>query len=87
MSPSEAHFFIYTQDKIKANEARRQYEVMRLQTLYLLKPYQDSKRPSPTAEKLMPFPWDKKQLVEIDPADWTEERFKEAERRYRITKA
>jgi hypothetical protein len=86
LTPAEARLFIYTKDEIIRRERQHDYDVMRKLAFHNSLPYHP-KNSNITEEKFMPFPWDKKQLVKIDPADWTEERFREAERRYRITKA
>lgn len=86
MNISEAHFFIYTQDNIVLQERKHDYEVMRKLAFKNSIPYQ-KENSTLTEERFMPFSWDKKKVVDIDPANFTEEKFLEAERRYKIKKS
>ncbi len=77
MSPLEAHFFMYTQDRIIFEQRKHEYEVMRLQTFHINRAHQDFKKghirkPS----DLIPMPWDNDlPEFEINPENYTEDAF------------
>lgn len=81
LTPGEAHFFIYTKDKIVFEERKHDYEVMRRQTRVLASPYL-KKNSNPTEEEFMPFSWDKGRVVSVIPELLTPEAWAAADARY-----
>ncbi|WP_192820169.1 hypothetical protein [Rufibacter sp. LB8] len=83
MTPKEAEPFIYMQDKIIYEEYKRNADLLRLQTYYIVAPHvkfkeANIKKPS----DLINYPWDKKLVITIKLEDYTEDKFIELEKRY-----
>lgn len=56
MDFQQAHFFLYTKDKLTQRKYRDQAELVRLQTFILMQPHLTKKINKPS--DLMPFEWD-----------------------------
>lgn len=82
LSPAEAHFFIYTRDRIIFEDRKHDYELMRHQTFLLLSPYLDSKSRIKKPSDLITFEWESNNQAQINPADFTEDAFQLAEKKY-----
>lgn len=78
MCPYQGHHFLYTMDRIIFDNRKHEYEVMRMQTFYLLQPHLDLKKGNVTRPSdLMSFQWDAESIkkIELDPENFTEDSF------------
>lgn len=87
LCPAEAHFFIYTKDKIVFEERKHEYELVRLHAFYTLSPHFDKKKNTiKKPSDLLPFPWDQVKIVPLNLEEYTEEAFKKLDEKYKNPK-
>jgi hypothetical protein len=73
LSPIEFYYSMEAYSDERMDEKKTAYEVMRLQTFFLLNIQLAKKDKIKEVQKLMPFPWDKEKINNVVPKQSVEE--------------